>query len=79
MWGKSVGTFGSIPKSYFWQIPVFSFYYFALGEGEGIELMHAYVFKHIVSLYYKTAWWIFTKLDGDVARMTPHMWLWFSA
>ena len=36
-------------------------------------LMHVYVWKHIVSLYYRTAGWMFTKLDRDEVLIAPHM------
>ena len=29
-----------------------------------VALMHIYVWEHIVSLYYRTAWWMFTNLVG---------------
>ena len=48
-------------------------------EGGGGALMHVYVLEHIVSLCYKTAWWMFTKLGRDEVLMTPHLWLDFSA
>ena len=31
--------------------------------------MHVYVWKHIVSLYYRTALWMFTKLGRDEVLM----------
>ena len=31
--------------------------------------MHAYVWEHIVSLYYKTAYWVFTKLGRNEVLM----------
>ena len=40
---------------------------------KGGALVHVYVWKHIVSLYYKIAWWIFTKLGRDKVLMTPHI------
>ena len=40
--------------------------------GEG-ALMHVYEWEHIVSLYYRTAWWMFTKLGRDEVLMAPHM------
>ena len=48
-------------------------------EGGGCALMHVYVLEHIVSLCYRTAWWIFTKLGRDEVLMAPHLWLDFSA
>ena len=45
-----------------------------LGEGRGGDaLMHVYVWEHIVNLYYRTAWWMFTKLSRDDVPMAPHM------
>ena len=44
-----------------------------LGEkGGGGALMHVYEWEHIVSLYYRTAQWMFTKLGGDEERMVPY-------
>ena len=41
-----------------------------LGEkGGGVALMHVYVWEHIVSLYYSTAWRMFTKLGRDEVLM----------
>ena len=45
---------------------------------EGGALMHVYVLEHIVSLCYRTAWWMFTKLDRDEVLMALHLWLDFS-
>ena len=41
----------------------------------GTALMHVYmyVWEHIVSLYYRTAGWMFTKLSRDNELMAPHM------
>ena len=47
-------------------------------EGGG-ALMHVYVWEHIVSLYYRTTWWIFTKLGRDEVLMVQHLCLGFSA
>ena len=41
--------------------------------------MHVYVLEHIVSLCYKTARWIFTKLGRDGVLIALHLWLYFSA
>ena len=41
--------------------------------------MHVYVLDHIVSHYYRTARWMFTKLDRDELLMVPHLCLGFSA
>ena len=35
--------------------------------------MHIYVWKHIASLYYRTAEWMFTKLGRDEVLMARHM------
>ena len=35
--------------------------------------------EHIVSLYYRTAWLMFTKLGRDVVSMALHMYLGVSA
>ena len=44
-----------------------------LGEkGGGGALMHVYVWEHIVSLYYRTAQWMFTKLGRDEVLMVPY-------
>ena len=48
-------------------------------EGGGGALMHVYVWEYIVSLYYRTAWWMFTKLGRDEVLMVPHLCLGFSA
>ena len=43
------------------------------GGGGGVALMHVYVWEHIVSLYYRTAEWIFKKLGRDKVLMALHM------
>ena len=44
-----------------------------LGEkGVGVALMHVYVWEHIVSLYYRTSKWMFTKLSRDEVLMVPY-------
>ena len=44
-----------------------------LGEkGGGGALMHVYVWEHIVSLYYRTALWMFTKLGRDEVLMMSY-------
>ena len=35
--------------------------------------MHVYVWDHIVSLYYRTAQWMFTKLGRDEVLMALHL------
>ena len=35
--------------------------------------MHVYVWEHIASLYYRTAYRMFTKLGRDEALMARHM------
>ena len=46
-----------------------------LAEKGGGALMHVYghVWEHIVSLYYRTAQWMFTKLGRDEVLMARHM------
>ena len=49
-----------------------------LGEGRregggGGALMHVYEWEHKVSLYYRTASWMFTKLGRDEVLMARHM------
>ena len=39
----------------------------------GGALMHVYVWEHIVSLYYRTAKWMLTKLGRDEVLMARHM------
>ena len=34
--------------------------------------MHVYEWEHKVSLYYRTAQWMFTKLGGDEVLMVPY-------
>ena len=41
--------------------------------------MHVYVWEHIVSLSYITAWWIFMKLGRDEVLMVPYKCCCFSA
>ena len=41
-------------------------------EGGGGALMHVYVLEHMVSLCYRTAGWMFTKLGRDEVLMAPH-------
>ena len=35
--------------------------------------MHVYVWEHIASLYYRTAWWMFMILGRDEVLMARHM------
>ena len=35
--------------------------------------MHVYVWEHIARLYYRTAYWMFTKLGRDEVLMARHM------
>ena len=35
--------------------------------------MHVYVWEHIVSLYYRTAKWMFRKLGKDEVLMDQHI------
>ena len=41
--------------------------------GGGGALMLVYVWEHIVSLYYRTALWMFTKLGREKVLMAQHM------
>ena len=41
--------------------------------------MHEYVLEHIVSLYYRTVEWMFTKLGRDEVLMVPYKCFYFSA
>ena len=56
----------------------FSMNLFRWKRGGG-ALMHVYVWEHIVSLYYKTAQCMFTKLGGDEVLMVPYKCCRFSA
>ena len=56
----------------------FSMYLFTWKRGGG-ALMHVYVWEHIVSLYYRTAKWMFTKLGRHEALMVPYKCCCFSA
>ena len=40
--------------------------------------MHVYVWEHIVSVYYRTAYWMFTKLGRGEVIMALHMLIGFS-
>ena len=42
------------------------------------ECTHVYVWEHIVSLSFRTACWMFTKLGRDEVFMAPHASLGFS-
>ena len=50
-----------------------NFYLFIEVKKGGGALVHVYVLEHIVSLNYRIAWWIFTKLGRDKVLMTPHI------
>ena len=50
-----------------------NFYLFIEVKRGGGALVHVYVLEHIVSLNYRIAWWIFTKLGRDKVLMTPHI------
>ena len=45
----------------------------------GGALMHVYVWEYIVSLYYRTAEWMFTKLGRDEVLMVIYKYCCFSA
>ena len=49
------------------------FYLFIKVKRGGGAPVHVYVLEHIVSLYYRITWWIFTKLGRDEVLMTPHI------
>ena len=49
------------------------FYLFIEVKKEGGAIVHVYVLEHIVSLNYRIAPWIFTKLGRDKVLMTPHI------
>ena len=54
--------------------------YLGEGKGGGVgALMHVYVLEHIISLSYRTTWWMFTKLDRDEALIITHLFIGFSA
>ena len=55
-----------------WKI-LMNFYLFIEVKKVGGSLVHVYVLEHIVSLNYRIAWWIFTKLGRDKVLMTPHI------
>ena len=44
-----------------------------LGEGKVGALMHVYVLEHIISLSYRTTWWMFTKFDRDEVLIITHL------
>ena len=50
-----------------------NFYLFIEVKKGGGALVHVYVLEHIVSLNYRIAWWIFTKLGRDKVLMTSHI------
>ena len=56
----------------------FFMYLFRWRKGGG-ALMHVYVLEHIISLSYRTAWWMFTKLDRDEVLIITHLFIGFSA
>ena len=46
------------------------------GGGGGGALMHLkklYVLEHIISLSYRTTWWLFSELGRDEVLMAQHM------
>ena len=56
----------------------FFMYLFRWRKGGG-ALMHVYEWEHIVCLYYRTTWWIFTKLDRHEVLIITHLFIGFSA
>ena len=57
----------------------FSMYLFRWKRGGGGAHIHVYVWEHIVSLYYRTAEWMFMKLGRDEVLMVPYKCYCFSA
>ena len=41
-------------------------------EGRGLHKLMHNIWEHIVSLSYRTDWWIFTKLGRDEVLMVPY-------
>ena len=58
---------------------IFLCIYLGEGNGGGGALMHVYVLEHIISLSYRTTWWMFTKLDRDEVLIIMHLFIGFSA
>ena len=55
-----------------WRI-LMNFLCIYLGEkGGGVALMHVYVWEYIVSLYFRTAQWMWMKLGKDEVLMVPY-------
>ena len=54
-------------------------YLFRWRKGGGGALMHVYVLEHIISLSYRTTWWMFTKLDRDEVLIITHLFIGFLA
>ena len=54
-------------------------FYVFIQVKEGGALMHVYAWEVIVSLSYRTDWWIFTKLGRDDVLMVPYKCCCFSA
>ena len=52
-----------------------NFYLFIEVKKGGGALVHVYVLEHIVSLNYRIAWWILTKLGRDKVLVTPHIYI----
>ena len=53
-----------------------------LGEGRGggaLMHVHVYLLEHIISLSYRTTWWMFTKLDRDEVLIITHLFIDFLA
>ena len=50
-----------------------NFLWITLGEKGGGALMHVYEWEHIASLYYRTAYRMFTKLGRDEVLMARRM------
>ena len=57
----------------------FNMYLFRWRKGGGGALIHVYVLEHIISLSYRTTWWMFTKLDRDEVLIITHLFIGFWA
>ena len=58
---------------------VYVFIQMKVPRGRGFTLMHVFLFERIVSLSYRTACWMFTKLGREEVLMAPHLCSGFSA
>ena len=72
--GKVVNLFGYAIRAAAvnaWRI-LMNFYLF-IKVKKGGELVHVYVWEHLVNLNNRIVWWIFTKLGRDKVLMIPHI------